>query len=92
MRSRIRNVAVSVAIVAGVCGGFASAVGAAQPVVQACVGTTFSGAAAALPPGGVGQAVVGFAQDPGSRPGIGDGIQALQAGLVSEDVVPNTCN
>jgi hypothetical protein len=92
MRSRIRKVPILLAVAAGVCGGFASAAGAAQPVVKACVGTTFSGAAAALPPGGVGQAVRGFAQDPTTRPGIGDGIQALQAGLVPDDVVVNTCN
>ena len=92
MSTRIRNLAVSLAVVGGVCGGFASAAGAAQPVVQACVGTTLSGAALALPPGSVGAAVRGFAQDPTSPPGIGDGIQALQAGLVSDDVVLNTCN
>ena len=51
--------------------------GAAQPVVQACVGTTFSGAAHSLPPGGV---------------GLGANIQQLQAGLVPDSVVPNTCN
>ncbi len=92
MSTRIRNLAVSLAIVGGVCGGFASAAGAAQPAVHACLGTTLSGAAAALPPGGVGAAVRSFAQDPTSPPGLGDGIQALQAGLVPDDVVPNTCN
>ena len=39
-----------------------------------------------------GQLVVGFAQDPFSRPGLGDGIQLLQAGLVPDEVVPNNCN
>jgi hypothetical protein len=37
--------------------------------------------------------VVGFAQDPNlPPPGLGDGIQALQAGQVPDDLVPNTCN
>jgi hypothetical protein len=36
---------------------------------------------------------VGFAQDPNlPPPGLGDGIQALQAGVVPDEVVPNTCN
>jgi Tol biopolymer transport system component len=58
---------------------------AGEPVIPNCVGTTFSGAADALPPGGVGQVVVGFAQDGRDRgPGLGGGIQALQAGLVPD--------
>jgi hypothetical protein len=65
---------------------------AATPVEQACVGTTFSNAAHNLPPGDLGAIVMGFAQEPGNRPGIGDGIQNLQAGNVSDDVAPNTCN
>jgi len=71
---------------------FAAPANAAQPVVQACVGTTFSQAAAALPGGQLGQIVVGFAQDPNSPPGLGDGIQALQAGQVPDDAAVNTCN
>jgi hypothetical protein len=43
-------------------------------------------------PGAFGSAVVGFAQEPGNRPGLGDGVQLLQAGLVPDEVVPNTCN
>ena len=62
--------------------------GAAQPAVHACVGTTFSGAAHSLPPGGVGSAVSGFARGVG----LGANIQQLQAGLVPDSVVPNTCN
>lgn len=70
--------------------GFAGPASAATPVVQACVGTTFSTLTQA--PGPLGPGVVGFAQDPSSRPGIGDGIQDLQAGLIGQDLVPNTCN
>ena len=42
--------------------------------------------------GAFGHGVAGFAQDPTNRPGLGDGIQALQAGDVFDDVVLNTCN
>jgi hypothetical protein len=65
---------------------------AATPVEHACVGTSFSTAAHNLPPGGLGAVVKGFAQAPDFRPGIGDGIQALQAGDVSDDMAANTCN
>jgi hypothetical protein len=64
--------------------------GAAQPAVHACVGTTFSGAAHSLPPGGVGSAVSGFAR--AKPPTFGADIQQLQAGLVPDSVVSNTCN
>ena len=63
------------------------------PVVQACVGTTFSTAAANLPPGDLGAVVAGFAQAPDTfLPGLGDGIQEIQAGVVPDEVAPNTCN
>jgi hypothetical protein len=90
MRRGISKVAVSFAIVAGACGGIASAASAAEPAVQACVGTTFSSLATAGPR--LGQGVRGFAQDPMNRPGLGDGIQSLQAGQVPNGVVPNTCS
>jgi hypothetical protein len=71
-------------------GGVASA---AQPVVQACVGTTHSGDAHAFGPGSIGHISSTFAQQPGTaHPGLGDGIQLLQAGQVSDNVVANTCN
>jgi hypothetical protein len=44
-------------------------------------------------PGAFGAGVVGVAQDPNlPPPGLGDGIQAPQAGQVPDEVVPNTCN
>ena len=67
-----------------------SSAGAATPVVPGCVGSTFSGLATAGPR--LGQGVRGFAQDPTTKAGLGDGIQALQAGQVPDDVVLNTCN
>jgi hypothetical protein len=70
--------------------GFAVPASAATPVVHACVGTTFSAGAHA--PGPLGQLITTFAHDPFSKPGLGDGIQLLQAGEVGQDVVANTCN
>lgn len=64
---------------------------AAEPANQACLGESFS----ALTGPGFGQAIVFFAQGGGpvdTQPGLGDGIQRLQAGLVPDQVVPNTCN
>lgn len=34
----------------------------------------------------------GFAEDPEAPPGLGNGIQLLQAGEVPDEVVPNTSN
>jgi hypothetical protein len=68
--------------------------GAGEPANRACVGESLSALATTQPsPGAFGAAVRGFAQDPNlPPPGVGDGIQALQAGLVPDEVVPNTCN
>jgi hypothetical protein len=67
--------------------------GAARPAVQGCIGSTISPLATNQPVAGAfGQGIVEFARDPFSRPGLGDGIQALQAGVVPDFVVPNTCN
>lgn len=90
MRGVFSKIAVSFAIFTGACGGIVSVASAAEPAVPACVGTTFASLATAGPRLGLG--VRGFAQDPTNRPGLGDGIQALQAGQVPDEVVPNTCN
>jgi peptidoglycan hydrolase-like protein with peptidoglycan-binding domain len=66
---------------------------AGPPANQGCYGESISALASNQPaPGAFGDAVVGFAQEPDSRPGVGDGVQLLQAGLVPDEVVPNTCN
>ena len=69
--------------------------GAGQPANHACYGESIS-ALAQHSQGGFGAGVVGFAQAPPDEnlplPGLGDGVQALQAGAVPDDVVPNTCN
>jgi hypothetical protein len=67
--------------------------GPAEPAVQACVGDSLSGLASSQPvPGDFGAGVVAFAQQPDGSPGVGDGIQLLQAGLVPDEAVPNSCN
>ena len=70
----------------------AGVVDAGPPAQQGCYGASISALASDQPaPGAFGAAVVSFAQAPG-QPGLGDGVQQLQAGLVPDDVVPNTCN
>ncbi len=90
MRRTLSKVIVVSAVAVGTCGGYASVASAATPSVQGCVGSTFSSLAAAGPQ--LGQGVRGFAQDPTTKPGLGDGIQSLQAGQVPDGVVVNTCN
>jgi hypothetical protein len=89
----LRRGAVATGVLAGVVLGSGGVAGAGEPVVQACVGTTFSEGAQGLPPGDLGQAIVGFAQAPDTaHPGLGDGIQVLQAGMLPDEVAVNTCN
>jgi hypothetical protein len=90
---RIRIAAAAVMVTAGVSLGSGSVASAGQPANQACVGESLSALATTQPfPGAFGGAVTGFAQDPAGRPGLGDAIQAAQAGQVPDEVVPNTCN
>jgi len=93
----MRKLIVACLVAAGAVTGVAGEAGASQPVVQACVGATFSGAAHALheagaPPGSLGAIVSGFAQQDDGHPGLGEGIQAIQAGLVPDEVAVNACN
>jgi hypothetical protein len=90
----LRRVAVAAGVSAGIVLASGSSAGAVEPVNQACVGESLSALATDQPfPGAFGAGVVGFAQDPTlPPPGLGDGIQALQAGLVDDGLVPNTCN
>jgi hypothetical protein len=75
-------------------GGIASGgVDAGAPANQGCYGESISALARNQPaPGAFGAGVVGFAQAQDDRPGLGEGVQALQAGLVPDQAVPNTCN
>jgi hypothetical protein len=70
----------------------ASPANAVQPVIQACVGTTHALLNPTSPPSAAGQDTAAFAQEPGNRPGIGDGIHDLQLGYIPDTLVPNTCN
>jgi hypothetical protein len=88
MLSRGIAATAGVAIVSGL---FALPADAAEPANQACVGESLS----ALAGPGFGEAIVFFAQVGGpfdTQPGLGDGMQRLQAGAIPDQVVPNTCN
>jgi hypothetical protein len=92
VRRVLRTVAAAGAA-GGMMVGAAAAAGSAEPVVQACVGDSLSELASNQEdPGGFGAGVVAFAQQPDGSPGVGDGIQLLQEGLVPDVAVPNTCN
>ena len=90
----IVRAALAACLATGVVLAAGSAAGAGQPANQACIGESLSALATNQPaPGAFGAGVRGFAQDPTlPPPGLGDGLQALQAGVVPDEVVPNTCN
>ena len=91
---RIRIAAASMMVAAGLATAVAAPASAATPATQACVGMSLSALASNQPSNGsFGAAVVGFAQMPGTaHPGLGDGVQAFQAGAVADATIPNTCN
>ena len=90
-RSAIR-LGVGTAVVAAALATAVGVAGAGQPNNQACVGESLSVLASDQPgPGEFGQAVTEFAQAPDGF-GLGNNIQFLQAGLVPDTLVPNTCN
>ena len=62
---------------------------AATPTVPGCVGESVSAAAQATG-SGFGEFVSDTARL--NERGVGDAVQALQAGLVSDEDYPNTCN
>jgi hypothetical protein len=84
----------ALAIVVGGSLGPAGFAVADQPVVPNCVGTTSSGNAQALPPGGLGERRAYYARldVEGTAPGFGDSIHLLQAGVVPDEIANNTCN
>jgi hypothetical protein len=94
LNKAVHRAIVAVGVSAGITLGSSGVAGAGEPVDQACVGESLSALATTQPfPGAFGAGVVGFAQDPNlPPPGLGDGIQALQAGVVPDEAVPNTCN
>jgi hypothetical protein len=90
---RIRIAAVSMVVAAGLMAGVAAPASAATPRVKGCVGESLSALATNQPSNGsFGAGAAGLAQDPSGRPGLGDFAQTAQAGLIPDDVLPNTCN
>lgn len=88
-----RLVVVTAVAIAGVVAAMPAVASAGKPANQACVGKSLSALAMNQPaPGSFGAGVVGFAQAPDARPGLGDGIANLAAGAVPDDLVENTCN
>ena len=87
---RALRAGIAVGIVVGACAVPAASAFAGASDPPNCLGTSFR-ALAAHSAGGFGQGVVSFAQAPG-KPGLGDGIAAVRAGVVPDGVVENTCN
>lgn len=71
-----------------------AAASAGPPAVRGCVGASVSAVAANQPsPGFYGATIRTFAQQEGTtHPGLGDGVQEFQSGLVPDDIYPNICN
>ena len=89
---RFIKAAVGLALAGGSIVLVASGAGAAKPAVRACVGTTDASLATnQTSPGEFGHGAAFFARN-SATPGLGADIQALQAGLVPDVIVPNTCN
>jgi hypothetical protein len=92
----MKRVIVSAVLAFGLVGAWVGVAGASEPNNQACVGETLSVLAANQPeefdPGSFGNVITIFAQAPDGQPGLGDGIQTLEAGLVPDAIAPNTCN
>ena len=94
MRRTLLRCALTLALAGAIGVAVASPASAGPPRRQACIGTGFRALATDQPaPGAFGHGVGSFAKAPNTaHPGLGDGIQALQAGLVPDDLVENTCN
>jgi hypothetical protein len=90
MNRALRRLAVAAAVSGAIVLAAGGAAGAAEPEVQGCYGESIS-ALARGSQGAFGASTVNFAQN-FPPPGLGDGVQLLQAGQVPDFVVPNTCN
>ena len=89
MRRKLAAIATGAALTAGMLMGAVPAK-AATPIEPSCMGASVSAFSTTYPrPGSVYRE---FAQDPVSLPGLGDSVQAVQAGIVPDEVFPNVCN
>jgi len=76
-------------------GLYASPASATEPSPAACVGQSFSALASQVEPPLFGQTMVFIARVGGplsTRPGAGDALANLRAGLIPDAGVTNTCN
>lgn len=89
MRKKVMSLAAGVVITMCTLMGVTPA-NAATPVAQACVGKSVSAFSTMFTRAG--WAYRDFAQDPDDRPGLGDALQSMQVGSVSDDDFPNVCN
>jgi hypothetical protein len=87
---KIRAIALGATLASAITivGGATPAALAATPTVKGCLGESISTAAGP----GFGNFIEQAAQDPADRPGLGDAVQAAQAGRVPDAAFPNTCN
>lgn len=89
----IKKLLISGGVACAALASVAGVVDAGSPAQQGCYGESISALASNQAfPGAFGAGVRGFAQAPDGKRGLGDGVELLQAGLVPDDVVPNTCN
>jgi hypothetical protein len=86
-----RTLVVAIGVAAVLVGTAMPAAWAATPSVQGCVGTSISAAATAFGEG-FGSFLSEVARDTSDRPGLGDAVQALESGQVSDTGFTNTCN
>ena len=92
MHRVIRKVAVAAAIATTTVVRLAGTASAGTPATQGCVGSTLSVLAVNQSfSGQFGAGVRTIAKEPG-KPGLGDSIQFLEAGVVPDGILPNTCN
>lgn len=91
MRREIASAIVAGALLGGV--GFIDTAGAATPANQACIGDLFGGFASENggPVPGAGEVVSDIAVDQPFGT-FGSAIQSLQAGVVPDEIQPNSCN
>ena len=85
----------TLAVTAAMLTGFSALpASAAEPPDDACVGTSLS-TLAGFGGRAFGEGIVFFARVGGplsTQPGFGDGIANFRAGLIPDEVAPNTCN